>query len=246
MTVERLPKRTDLRNALLCGLAVVAGAVVLTNPICESPFNDDWSYSFTVKHLLETGKLTYNGWASASLIAQAYWGLLWVKVFGFSYTVLRLSTLPLAAMAISLCYLLARRVGLQPRFAVFAALSVGLSPLYLPVASSFMTDAAGLFCIFLSLYLLIRAIESPGTGVAVAWLAAGLVVGLVGGTGRQIVWVVPLVVGPYAAWLRRDRRIFVFWAILGSSGWCSEGRCLRCIGLPINRTPFLKSRSRRT
>jgi len=141
--------------------------------------------------------------------------LLWVKVFGFSYTVLRFSTLPLAALAISLCYLLGRRVGLQPRFAVFAALSVGLSPLYLPVASSFMTDAPGLFCIFLSLYLLIRAIESPKTSVAIGWLVAGLVVGLVGGTGRQIVWVVPLVVGPYAAWLRRDNLIFVFSAMLG-------------------------------
>ena len=83
---------SDLRNALLCGLAVVA-AMALTQPIANAPFNDDWSYSFTVKRLLETGKLTYNGWASASLIAQAYWGLIWVKAFGFSYTVLRLSTL---------------------------------------------------------------------------------------------------------------------------------------------------------
>ena len=78
---------------------------MLTNPIAESPFNDDWSYAHTVKILQETGKLTYNGWAAASVIAQAYWGLLWVKMFGFSYTVLRLSTLPLAAGAISLCYL---------------------------------------------------------------------------------------------------------------------------------------------
>jgi 4-amino-4-deoxy-L-arabinose transferase-like glycosyltransferase len=205
----------DWRNALLCGLAVVA-ALGLINPISESPFNDDWSYSFTVKKLLETGHLTYNGWAAASMIAQAYWGLLWVKVFGFSYTVLRLSTLPLAAIAISLCYLLGRRVGLLPRFAVFAALTLGLCPLYLPVAGSFMTDVPGLFFIFLSMYLLARSIESPQTNPAIAWLIGGLFVGLIGGTDRQIVWVVPLAIAPYAAWIRRDNLVFCLVALLGS------------------------------
>jgi hypothetical protein len=206
----------DWRNALLCGLAVVA-AIALINPISESPFNDDWSYSFSVKRLLETGHLTYNGWAAASMIAQAYWGLLWVKIFGFSYTVLRLSTLPLAAAAVSLCYLLGRRAGLLPRFAVFAALLLGLCPLYLPVAGSFMTDAPGLFFIFLSMYLLVRSIAAEKIGVAVAWLIGGLVVGLIGGTDRQIVWVVPLVIAPYAAWLRRGNLVFVFVAVLGTA-----------------------------
>jgi hypothetical protein len=207
---------TELRNAMLCGLAVVF-AILLTNPICNSAFNDDWSYSFTVKKLLETGKLTYNGWASASIIAQAYWGLLWVKIFGYSYAVLRLSTLPLAAGAISLCYLLARKVGLIPQFAIFTALLVGLCPLYLPLANTFMTDAPGLFFIFLSMYLLARAIESPGTATAVAWLIAGLTVGAIGGTSRQIVWVAPLLFAPYGAWLRRDNAVFVFFSVLGSA-----------------------------
>ena len=38
---------------------------------------------------------------------------------------------------------------------------------------------------------------------------------MIGGTSRQIVWVVPLVIGPYAAWLRRDNLMFVFSAVLG-------------------------------
>jgi hypothetical protein len=204
----------ELRNAVLCGLAVVV-AIALTNPIAESPFNDDWSYSFTVKKLLETGKLTYNGWASASLIAQAYWGLIWVKLFGFSYSVLRFSTVPLAAAAISICYLLGRHVGLNTRFAVFASLLVGVSPLYLPVASSFMTDAPGLFFTLLSMYGFARAMASPRVNPAIAWLVLGVLVGLVGGTGRQIVWVVPLAMAPYAAWIRRRDPAFVAFAIAG-------------------------------
>ena len=198
----------ELRNAVLCGLAVVL-AVALTNPVSESPFNDDWSYSFTVRKLLETGKLTYNGWASASLIAQAYWGWAWVKVFGFSYTVLRFSTVPLAAAAVSFCYLLGRRAGLNQRFAVFAALMLGLSPLYLPVASSFMTDAPGLFFIMLSMYAIARSIDAQTARSASIWLIVGGVVGLVGGTGRQFAWVVPLVMIPFAAWIRRTHFLLV-------------------------------------
>lgn len=204
----------DFRNALLCALAVVV-AVALTWPFAESPYNDDWSYSFTVKRLLSTGQLTYNGWASASLIAQAYWGLLWVKAFGFSYTVLRLSTVPLAAAAIFLCYLLARHADLRPRFAAFAALMVGLSPLYLPVACTFMTDAPGLFFILLSMYAFVRAIGSPGAVSAIGWLAFGIAVGFVGGTDRQIVWVAPLVLAPYTAWLRRDSPPILFSCLFG-------------------------------
>jgi len=210
----RATAMSDLRNALLCGLAVVI-AIALTVPISESPFNDDFSYSYTVKRLLQTHALTYNGWASASLIAQAYWGLIWVKAFGFSLTVLRFSTLPLAAGAVSICCLLARGAGLQPRFAVFASLMLGLSPLYLPQACSFMTDAPGLFCIMLSMYAMIRAIESARSRSVLAWLAMGLIVGFIGGTGRQIVWVVPLVLAPYLAWLRRDNAIVFRSAIAG-------------------------------
>jgi 4-amino-4-deoxy-L-arabinose transferase-like glycosyltransferase len=212
--VERPTDRRDIVIAILCGLVVVI-AVFATWPFAESPYNDDWSYSFTVKRLLETGRLTYNGWASASLIAQAYWGLLWVKIFGFSYTILRLSTIPLSSAAISICYLLARRASLRRGLAVFAALIAGLSPIYLPVAGTFMTDAPGLFCILLSMYAMVRGIESGKAGASVGWLVLGMVVGFIGGTGRQVVWVVPGVFAPYAAWLRRDSLPVLVTSIFG-------------------------------
>ncbi len=200
--------------AVLVGGAVVA-AVLLTVPFADVPYNDDWSYAFTVQHLARTGHLAYNGWATASLVVQAYWGAAWARAFGFSFTVLRVSILPVAAAAVSLVYLLGRRAGLRPAGAVFAALLVGWSPLYLPVAATFMTDAPGLFFTCLALYVLVRSADARSTRAAVAWLAAGVVVGGVGGTGRQIVWVVPLAVVPYVAWVRRGERPFIAAAAIG-------------------------------
>ena len=178
-------------------------------PFSGMSFNDDWTWAYTVKRLNETGHLTYNGWSSPSVIAQAYWGLLWVKVFGFSFNVLRISSLPLAAGAVALTYLLARRVGLLPNLAVFVSLMLGLSPVFMPMACSFMTDVPGLFFILLSMYALLRGFEARANRAAIAWLVFGAVIGLVGGSSRQVVWIVPLVVLPYLAWIRRESRLFV-------------------------------------
>ncbi len=225
LVVPPAPAR-DGRNAALVALALAA-AVLLTWPSANAPYNDDWSYAMTVRRLIATGHLVYNGWASASIIAQAYYGAAWVRAAGGlwhamgwgdvpDFAVLRLSTVPLAAAAVGLIYLLARRAGLRTSPAVFAALLVGWSPLYLPVAATFMTDAPGLFFTVAALYALVRAAEAETTAAAVGWLAAGVVVGGVGGTGRQIVWVVPLVVGPYAAWVRRREPAF---ALATAVGW---------------------------
>ena len=204
--IDRVRAR-DGGIAVLCGLGVVV-AVAATWPVAELGFNDDWSYAWTVKRLADTGRLTYNGWASASLVAQAYWGLLWVKAFGYSFTTLRLSTVPFAAAAVSVCYLLGRRAGLAARWAAFAALVVGWSPLFLPVAATFMTDAPGLFFILSTLYAVVRGVETSSRRAAVGWLAVAAVVGLVGGTGRQIVWVAPGVGLLLAAWVyRRDAAV---------------------------------------
>ena len=195
--------RTDIRNAALCGSAVVF-ACLLVWPFANMPFDDDWSYAFTVKRLAETGHLIYNGWSSPSLISQAYWALIWVKLLGFSFNVLRLSTIPLAGGSAAVTYLLARRSGLLISSSVFSALLLGISPLFLPLATSFMTDVPGCFCLLLSIYALVRA----GQSASFRWMLVGFIIGAIGGSSRQIVWVVPFALLPYIAWIRRRDRIF--------------------------------------
>lgn len=129
---------------------------------------------------------------------------------------MRLSTIPYALGAVAFCYLLVRLAGLQAKAAVFVTLLFGLSPLFLPVAVSYMTDAPGLFFYFASLYFLIRAADSSADGRGYGWLALGVVAGFLGGTGRQVVWFVPLVVLPYLALVRRQN---VRFAAVTVGGW---------------------------
>lgn len=191
-------------------------AITAVWPVAEFPYADDWAYTHMALQLERTGRLVYNGWESAMLIPHIYWGALFVRLFGFSFTGLRISTLPFAAGSVGLCYLLMRRLGLAASAAFFATLLVGLSPVFLPASVSFMSDVPCVFFTLLSLYALIRAAASSGvsnlsgeakpTSATWRWLAAGALSGFVGGADRQIVWLVPLLLLPYIAWFRRRIR----------------------------------------
>lgn len=137
-------KKSDLMGTTICVVLTLV-AIALTIPIAECGVNDDWSYTKTAFDLAQTGRLVYNGWAAAMLGAQAYWGALFVKLFGYSFLSVRLSTAPLAAGCAALLYSLHRRADLPPRIAVFGTLTITLSPLFVPWAASFMTDVPSLF-----------------------------------------------------------------------------------------------------
>src|SRR5262245_8527581 len=193
-------ERRDPRNSFLCA-AVVVPASALTSPIVECGVNDDWSYTKTAWDLAQTGRLVYNGWASATEGAQAYWGALFIKLFGFSFLTVRLSTAPLALGCCFLTYSLHRRAKLPPLLAAFGTLTLCLSPIFILHAVSFMTDVPALFLFLLSVYAYTRlaevldiaqlSSERPWRSRFFAWLSLGLVAGVLAGSVRQPYWFVP-------------------------------------------------------
>jgi len=203
VTDTDVQERKILARHLAICLAAVSGAMILIWPVAELPYGDDTAYAQMALNLARTGHLAYNGWESVVQILHTYWGALAIRVFGFSFLAVRLSTIPYALGSVALCYLLVRRAGLTARASLFVTLLLGLSPLFLPVAVSYMTDIPGVFFTFASLYSFARAEEIAGEPKSYGWLALGAAAGLIGGTGRQIVWLVPLVVLPYLAWVRR-------------------------------------------
>ena len=213
----------DTRNLLLCVLVPLA-AILAAWPFAEGGYIDDFSYIHMAKTLAETGRFAYNGWPTAMLGIQVWWGAAWVWLFGFSFTLVRLSVWPLALGAVALVYLLARRASLSPYDSLFAAILTALSTLFLPLAPTFMTDIPGFFFLLACLYGFTRAADaaedSPARSThvapwrALAWLAIGTLCGVLGGTIRQPVWFAPIACTAVLC-LRRsgglsrsDRRVF--------------------------------------
>ena len=206
-------RRLDVKNLWIC-VATVCVAMIAAWPVADLPFGDDTAYAHVAVNLAQHGRFAYDGWETNVLFFHACWGALFIKLFGFSFNCLRLSTMPLALGAVAFCYLLVRRMGLQPVWALFVTLLFGLSPVFLPMAVSYMTDAPALFFMFAGLYLLCRAAEAATHGKGYRWLAAGALLGFIGGTGRQVVFLVSLATLPYLAWARRKQARFAITALV--------------------------------
>jgi 4-amino-4-deoxy-L-arabinose transferase-like glycosyltransferase len=128
-------------------------AEIFVNPLADFPLNDDWSYSKSVKFLLEKNQLTIGNWCAMTLVTQIYWGFLWTKIFGFTFTVLRFSNLFSSCLALFVLFLLVYRMSGNSRMAFWAGLVLLFIPLYFNLSNTFMTDVN--FVTLLLLYLLV-------------------------------------------------------------------------------------------
>src|SRR5579871_5775725 len=182
------PSSVSRRPAFLCALILLLSALA-TYPVAEIGMNDDWSYVQSARVLAQTGHIVYNGWGAMLLGWQLYWGALFARLFGPSFTAIRASTLLVSLLTTFLIHRTFVRAGVNSRDATIGTLSLVLSPLYLPLAVSFMSDIGGLFCLAVCLYACLRALGAESDRAVLAWLAFAALSNALGGTIRQIVWI---------------------------------------------------------
>jgi hypothetical protein len=215
-------RRSSQRNALLCALAVGI-CWLLTVPRLNAGINDDFSYTKSAFDFARTGHFHYNGWAAAILGWQIVWGGAFAKLFGESFNAVRLSMLPIAMGCVYVFYCVLVRFGVSGWNAVIGTLTMGLSPMFLALSTSFMSDVPALFCIIVCLYMCQRAIQAQSDRATVLWLASAAAANVVGGTVRQIVWFGALAMVPATAWLLRRRRHVV---PVAAAAWIASVLCI--------------------
>jgi 4-amino-4-deoxy-L-arabinose transferase-like glycosyltransferase len=138
-----LPPTTSRRADVLGALGTIltwAAVVACTGMGGDFPLNDDWAYAWSARHLAETGQVRILDWAAPSLVSHVAWGGLLVRLFGPSFVVLRAGGALIGGIGLLLLYRLGRLAGLPPARSVLLALLVGLSPWYLALSLSYMTD----------------------------------------------------------------------------------------------------------
>jgi hypothetical protein len=136
---------------------------------------------------------------------------LFVKMFGFSFTAIRMSTL---LVAVATAYLLQRTfvlAGIRGWNATLATIAFVLSPMSLALDFTFMTDISGIFCMVLCLYMCLRALQAKSEPSTIAWISLAALLNALGGTARQTAWLGVLVMVPSTLWLlrRRPRVLFI-------------------------------------
>ena len=207
-------------------------SVLVIWPVVELATDDDFAYAKMALTFAHTGHFVFNGWETAIVGWQVAWGALFIRLFGYSYLTLRFSTLLLGAAAAFLLHRVLLRSGVSVGFATFGSVTVVLSPLFVPMATSYMTDVPALLCLVVVIYGCQRALRATTDRSALAWLCGSAALNIIDGTVRQIVWLGTLVMIPSAFWLLRHRKGFktaaaITWllslvAILAIMAWFSR------------------------
>ena len=195
--------------ALFCALAVLLCELIAL-PYANMGVGDDGPYVLMARNLADTGHIAFNGWATAMLGCQLYFGAAFIKLLGFTFTTVRISTL---LVAVVMAFVLQRtffRAGISERNATIGTLALVLSPLYLTLSVTFMSDIFGLFAVVICLYGCLRALQASTTRTAIGWLCFAVATNAICGTSRQIAWLGILVMVPSTLWLlRTQRRVFI-------------------------------------
>ncbi len=220
--------------AVLCALAVLI-CELIARPYANMGICDDGPYILVAQKLAATGHVAYNGWSAAMLLWQLYVGAAFVKLLGFSFTTVRMSTL---LVAVLMAFFLQRTLVLADiteRNATLGTLALVLSPLYLLLSVTFMSDIHGLFGIVLCLYGCLRALRAPSANSSVGWLCFAVAASAIIGTSRQLTWLGVLVMVPCTLWLlRSQRRVLLGGVAANLAGFVSVFACM----LWLKRQPY--------
>jgi Dolichyl-phosphate-mannose-protein mannosyltransferase len=135
-------------------------ATILINPFREMLSEDDaWAYARTVQHLLATGRYQLDAWAAANMPVQIYLAAGLSKLFGYSLSLVRCTTLALLAVGAGSFYALLRELGHTRDTASVTTLAIPASPLVLMLAFTFMSDVQFFGWLLLSLWLYVRGLR---------------------------------------------------------------------------------------
>lgn len=196
--------------ALFCAFTVFL-CELIARPFATMGICDDGPYILIAQHLASTGHIVYNGWPAAMLGWQLYLGAAFIKLFGFSFTTVRMSTLLIAILSTIVLHRVLVRTGATERNATFGTLAFVVSPMFLMLSATFMSDIFGLFAVLLCLYGCLRAIQSGTSRATLGWLCFAVATNALCGTCRQIAWLGILVMLPSTLWiLRRRDRVVLF------------------------------------
>jgi 4-amino-4-deoxy-L-arabinose transferase-like glycosyltransferase len=179
---------------------------IIVNPIGNFPLNDDWAYAKNVFYLSEQGILKYSDWPAMTLISQMLWGAAFCKVFGFSFTILRISVIILGLIGTNLIFVLTNRISNSQKTAIIATLVLCYNPLYFSLSYTFMTEIPFLVAVLFAFYFYIQHLFNP---TQKRYLIAATIFSIIATLTRQTGLILPIVflIGTFILNRKFDRNL---------------------------------------
>ncbi|MBD3366363.1 hypothetical protein GF360_03440 [candidate division WWE3 bacterium] len=176
----KIPKTSSLppilKNPLTITLALYILAILLVSPWGNHAVNDDWDFYIHTR-LFSQGIFAKNRLIDTAFVLQGLLGILWTKLFGFSFLSLRILTILFSFAFLFGAYKTLQK--LQPKktkktLTALTLLTIIFNPLFFTSALSYMTEIYFLTFAIWSLYLFLHYLEKRNiTHLLVASLLAG-------------------------------------------------------------------------
>ncbi|GAB4243134.1 MAG: glycosyltransferase family 39 protein [Saprospiraceae bacterium] len=160
--------------------------LLVVNPQGEFPLNDDFSFAKSVFNLCEEGRFLLDDWLAMTLLTQLFYGVAWCELFGFSFEVLRFSTLVIAGAGMLLFFNLLLWFGATRKLAFFSTLLLAFNPLWFSLSFTFMTDVHFLTWMMAALSLWLRYLRSETAGSYIIALILTLALVFLRQTGLMV------------------------------------------------------------
>jgi len=167
--VRDADESSGISLTVVLGLFIVVIAIV--NPFREMPYDDDWAFSETVKHFLETGHYRLNAWLAPNMPFQTMWGALFCLPFGYSFSALRVSTIVLSVIGLVAFRALALEQGLSRGASDLLTFCLASSPLVFKLTLTYLSDLPFLAMTLVSILLYTRALRNERW---LDWVAASV------------------------------------------------------------------------
>ena len=153
----------NIYKKLLAILAIYLVIFILFQPQKKNfPLNDDWVYSYSVSHFLDTGAIKINDWNAATTVFQIWWGILFSKVFGFSLGNLKIAVLILSFAGAIFSFLMLEQ--LKYKHTLFPVILLIFNPIYFLLSVSFMSDVPYLSMFIAAVYFYLKGILEDREG----------------------------------------------------------------------------------
>ena len=139
-------------------ILLYSSATILIHPFANLPFHDDWTYAWSVEHLLNTGELQVLDWSVHYPFTQILWGALFCLPFGFSFSALRVSTVVLAWLGALALYGTLRELGRARSESLIATVVLVTNPVFFVLSFSFMTDVPFVSSANIAFFFIVRGV----------------------------------------------------------------------------------------
>ncbi|MEK7643932.1 MAG: glycosyltransferase family 39 protein, partial [Patescibacteria group bacterium] len=153
-------KLTPKYGYLLILVGLFFAQFLFISPVGEFALNDDWVHTEIARHWADTGEFRMIPFAGPTFYLPIIYGAALIKLFGFSFTILRLSTLAFSLATIIVFYFFLNKISDRPKLAFLGTLALWLNPIFYNLSFTFMTDIPALFFIIVSVYLYYTGFEN--------------------------------------------------------------------------------------